>query len=245
MTVDIFIKSYNKDFKLLRYALMSIAKNVTGYNNVILLIPEADKHLFDTRVLPPRTLVHYVQEYGKGWLYQQWCKVSGHRYSYADYILFSDSDCVFTKPIDLQEYISDGRPEILYTSWDKVGDAKVWKHPTEKIMREPVEWEFMRRNCLIYHRSTLENLNRCFPELEDEIMKSNAFSEFNLIGAYAYKFEREKYRFINTDEWTYTEPKAVQLWSHANKLSMEDLHLREYARTLETLIKIFDPAFDL
>lgn len=243
MKVDILIKSYFADFKLLRYALLSITKNVTGYNNIILLIPEKEKQFFDTRELPPRTLIHYVNEYGKGWLYQQWCKVSAHKYSDADYILFSDSDCIFTKPIDVQDYI--GKPEILYTSWDKVGDAKVWKAPTEKIMGEPVEWEFMRRNCLIYHRSTLEKLNEWRPELESEIMSRDSFSEFNLIGAYAFKFERDKYNFINTDSWTYTEPKAVQLWSHGRRDTGDVLHMKEYVRALETIVRLFDPKFEL
>ena len=243
MKVDLFIKSYLNDFKLLRYALLSIEKNVTGYNNVILLIPEKDKYEFDTRILPPRTLIHYVNEYGKGWLYQQWCKVNASTYSDANYILFSDSDCIFTKPINVQDYI--GTPEILYTSWDKVGDAIVWRKPTEQIMGEVVPFEFMRRNCLLYHRSTLVELNTYRHNLEGSIMSSERFSEFNLIGAYAFKFERDKYNFINTDEWTYTEPKAVQLWSHGAKGTNDVLKLNEYIRSLETIINLYDPLFAL
>lgn len=245
MKVDIFIKSYLNDFKLLRYALVSIEKNVTGYNNIILLIPEKekDKHEFDTRILPPRTLIHYVNEYGKGWLYQQWCKVNAAAYSDADYILFSDSDCIFTKPINVQDYI--GTPEILYTSWDKVGDAIVWRKPTEAIMGEVVPFEFMRRNCLVYHRSTLVDMNIWNHKLEDIILGSERFSEFNLIGAYAFKFERDKYNFINTDEWQYTEPKAVQLWSHGCKGTNDVLKLNEYIRSLETIINLYDPLFAL
>lgn len=239
-TVDIFIKSYRKDFVWLYHALRSITKNVQGYNNVILLIPESDKHEFDTRILPERTLIHYVSDEGNGYLRQQYYKLTAYKYSNADYILFGDSDCFFDHPIDLQDFIADGKPEILHTSWDKVGDAICWKAPTERIMEEPVHFEFMRRNTCIYHKSTLVDLHKWQPNLESIVMKSGHFSEFNLMGAYAYKFERDKYNFVNTEDWEYTPPKAVQIWSHASKEpGVSETHLREYIRTLETLLTLY------
>lgn len=240
-TVDLFIKSYGPDFWLLQLALKTITRNVTGYNNIILLIPEKDKHDFDTRVLPERTLVFYVRDEGDGWLRQQWFKMTAHKYSLANYIMFSDSDCFFDHPIDLQKFIAGDKPEILYTDWGNVGEAKCWKEPTEKFMKDSVDWEFMRRNCLIYHRSTLEAISVFQPELEKMIMTSKAFSEFNCIGAFAYKYERDKYDFINTEGWEYVNPKAMQVWSWGSKQpGADDLHLREYIRILETIMKCFD-----
>ena len=237
-TVDIFYKSYSKDFWLLHYSLLSITKNVTGYNNIILIIPEHEKHLFDTRVLPARTLIHYVAEEGNGYLFQQWCKLNAATYSDADFILFADSDCIFDHPLDVQTFIPV--PEILHTDWEKVGDAKCWREPTEKILKAPVPYEFMRRNCLIYHRSTLLNINARFPELKNIVMSSQQFSEFNLIGAWAWMNEGGKYNFVNTDTWQYVEPKGIQVWSHATKeKGASELHLREYIRTLETILKAF------
>lgn len=236
-TIDIFYKSFHRDYKLLYLSLKSLTLNVSGYDNVIILIPETEKELFDTRDLPERTLVYYVPEYGNGYLFQQWCKISAHKFSYADYILFSDSDCIFDHPINLQEFVADEKPEILYTDWKKVGDAICWKQPTETLMRERVPFEFMRRNCLIYHRSTLENIERFEPNLESMIMNSVRFSEFNSIGAYAYKFEREKYNFINTDDWEYTRPKAEQLWSNCDKDS-GGVHTQEYKRMVDVIKKV-------
>lgn len=237
-TVDIFYKSYKKDFWLLHYSLLSITKNVTGYNNIILLIPESEKHDFDTRELPERTLIHYVNEEGNGYLFQQWCKLNAAAYSNADFILFADSDCIFDHKINLQDFIPV--PEILYTSYDQLPDAIIWQKPTEQLIGDPQPYEWMRRNCLIYHRSTLVNLNAWKPGLKKIVMESKRFSEFNLIGAYAWKFERDKYNFVNTDNWQYVPPKAIQVWSHASKEpGADELHLREYIRILETLIKAF------
>jgi hypothetical protein len=212
--IDIFYKTYSKDFEWLSHSLRSLSKYVTGYRNIVILVPDADRHRFDTRNLPERTLIHYVKEYGNGYLYQQVCKIQGHKYSDADFILFSDSDLIFDHPINLQDFIADGKPEILYTSYDKVGDAICWKEPTESFIKEPQEFEWMRRNALIYHRSTLEAIDKYEPNLEYIIMNSQRFSEYNAIGAYAWKYEREKYNFVNTDTWEYTRPKAVQYHSY-------------------------------
>lgn len=241
-TIDIFIKSYRKDFWLLQLALQTISKNVVGYNNLVLLIPENDKELFDTRDMPERTLIHYVHEYDKGgWYFQQWLKMSAYKYCFADYIMFTDSDCIFDHPIDLQEFVKDGKPEILYTDWSKVDQAIAWRKPTEAFMKDVVPFEFMRRNQLIYHRSTLLAVADHAPDLEKTIMSSEHFSEFNCLGAWAYKYERHMYNFINTDDWTYVPAKALQVWSHASKEEGSDeLHLREYIRVLESILKAFN-----
>lgn len=239
-SIDIIIKSFKNDFWLLQLALKSISRNVTGYNNLVLLIPEKDKHEFDTRGMPERTLIHYVEEYGKGWLFQQVCKLQAYKYCYADYIMFSDSDCFFTYPVNLQDLIKDDKPEILYTKWEVVGDAICWKEPTEKFIGEPVGFERMRRNNQIIHRSTLVGIANFAPDLEKTVMSSGRFSEFNAIAAYAHKYENDKYTFTNTDDWKYVPPVAEQVWSHASKKEgVSEVHLREWIRTLEVICKAF------
>lgn len=221
--IDIFYKSFSKDFQWLSYSLRSLSKHVKGYRNIIILIPDREKHLFDTRNLPERTIIHYVNEYGTGYLFQQWCKISAHRFTDAPFILFADSDCIFDHDIDLSDFIKDGKPEILYTHYSKVGDAICWKQVVEAFIKQPVEYEMMRRNCLIYHRSTLEGIAGYDPNLEYVIMNSERFSEFNCMSIYAWKYEREKYNFINTDEWEYVRPKAVQYhsWTEFEKMKSQ------------------------
>lgn len=238
--IDLFIKTYKNDLWLLNLSLETIKRNVRGYNNLILLIPETDKEDFDTRFLPDRTLIHYVKDKSPGWLGQQVFKMKAYEYSNADFIMFSDSDCLFTYPVNIQNSVKDNKPEILYTDWSLVGDAIVWKEPTEKFLKEPVEWEMMRRNQQVYHRSTLINISKFEPELEAIILNSFRFSEFNTMSSYCYKYEKDKYTFQNTDTWTYVPPIAEQVWSHASKgKGASEVHLREYIRTLETILKAF------
>lgn len=238
-TIDIFIKSYRKDFWLLEIALKTIERNVTGYNNVVLLIPKKDKDLFDTRQVPPRTLIHYVEDEGTGYLRQQCYKLQAYKYCDAEFILFADSDCLWDHKINLQEFVMSGKPEILFTDWSKVGDAICWKAPTEAILEDAAPFEGMRRNGLIYHKSTLENIAKWKPNLELLVMASSAFSEFNLISNYAYKFERNQYEFVNTDDWQYVPAKSLQVWSHSDKEG-DLLHCQEFVRLLESVMACFD-----
>ncbi len=195
-SIDIFIKSHKPDFWLLQFALQSISKNITGYRNIILVIPEDQKHDFDTRYLPERTLIFYISEYGTGgWLYQQVCKLNAYKYSDADFIMYSDSDAFACNPVNVQDLIVDDKPEILF-NW--------------------------------------------IPNLEEIIMKSERFSEFNLLGSFANKFENHRYRWVNTDAWTYVPPVFEQVWSHSTKeQGADELHLREFIRLLETVLRAF------
>jgi hypothetical protein len=238
--IDIFIKSYRNDFWLLQIALKSIARNVTGYNTIVLLIPEKDKHDFDTRILPERTLIHYIDDKTPGWLYQQVCKLQAYKYSYADYIVFSDSDAFWYKPVNVQDLVKDDKPEILFTHYSQLPDAIIWKKPTEEILGVTVEYEYMRRLPLCYHRSTLEELNIKYPNLEEIIMSSPRFSEFNLLGAFAVNNHPEKYTWINTDDWKFVPATVNQVWSHANKKEgASETHLREYIRLLEGILNSY------
>lgn len=231
MDISIFIKSYRKDFRFLKYALLSIKKNVTGYKKVVIILPEHDKIGFE---LPDNTEVINVKEHGNGYLFQQVCKMNAHKYCNSKYIMFSDSDVIFDHKINLQELVIDDKPEILFTDYTKVGDAICWKSPTEYMLNRTVDFEFMRRNTLIYHASTLEKIEKNYPNLTNTILKSTHFSEFNFIGAWAYYHDKENYNFVNTDRWNYVPPHGTQLWSWADK-NGDVLNREEYQRSLETI----------
>lgn len=237
--ITIFIKSYKKDYKLLYYSLLSIQKYVKGDYDVLLMLDKGEDLLDNiTGILKDNIRVVWVNKERNGYLFQQWCKISAHKHTNSEYILFSDSDCIFNREINVNDYVKDGKPEILYTDYSKVGDAICWKQPTEAFIKETVQYEMMRRNCLIYHRSTLEAIEQYEPNLKHIILNSERFSEFNAMSAYAWKYERDKYNFVNTDNWDYTEPKCVQLWSLADKDGNET-HKQEYNRILQTINNAF------
>lgn len=216
--------------------------NVTGYQKLVLLVPNEDLQLLTETIsdFPERTKIVGVTEFkGDGYLSQQVFKLQAYKYCDADIILFSDSDVFYHNPINLQDYIKGGKPEILHTPWAQVGDAIAWKEPTEKTLGFEVPSEGMRRHGMAFHKSTLINLNNFLPDLEKVVMMSERFSEFNLMTSYAMKMEPEEYNFISTDNWQYTEPICQQIWSHSKK-DGDELQQKEYARTKQVIKDIFN-----
>lgn len=217
--MTIFIKSYAKDFKWLNYCLKSIAKYVTGYSEVIVLLDEgSNTSLHELTELPNKIKIEWVKKEGNGYIFQQYCKLTAHHYTQSDKIMFVDSDCMFYKPVDLSKL----ELEILYTPYTMVGDAICWKECTEKAIKKTVEFEFMRRLPLTYNRSTLENLENFIGDLKNYILNQTRFSEFNVIGAYAWFYERDKYSWVNTSTEQFNEPIVKQMWSHG-VLNIEEL----------------------
>ena len=235
--IDIFIKSYYKDFKFLNYCLKSIEKYLTGYNKIVIVIPKRDYQIYMAVIHTDLPIeLHAVDEYGDGYLYQQYCKMTAYKYCDSQFIMFVDSDCIFYKHINLQPLIINGTPEILYTHYSKVGDAICWKPCTERFMNDTVHYEYMRRLPLIYHRETLETIHTLEPNLESIVMNSGMFSEFNALGAWAHKNHADKYRFENTDNWQYVDHLNIQLWSHCRNNNSK-LEKEEYQKALDTINK--------
>lgn len=212
--ISIFIKSYRNDFPFLHYCLKSIEKFVTGYNEIVLAIPEWDMELFEDVMqgIDIDVIVAPMQEYGDGYLYQQFVKMIAYQLCTEEFIMFVDSDCVFTGPVNIAP--PDGyKPEILMADYALVGGGIVWKAPTENWIGCQVNYEYMRRHPLVYRASTLEALHASRPNLEQEIMSSGKFSEFNALGIWSHLNEPDNYRFTDTANWQPTNPIVRQFWS--------------------------------
>ncbi len=238
--IDIFIKSYYKDFKMLNYCLKSIEKYLTGYNKIVIVIPKKDYQIYQSIVHTDLPIeLHVVEEYGDGYLYQQFIKMTAYKYCDSQFIMYVDSDCIFDKHINIENLVSNGQPEILYTHYSKVDEAICWKQCTERFMNDVVEFEFMRRLPLIYHRETLETIHNLEPNLESVVMNSGRFSEFNALGAWAFVHQKDKYSFVNTDNWKPVDPLGVQLWSHCTK-NQTPLEKLEYKKAIDTINKVLE-----
>ena len=254
MKTSIFIKSYKDDYKWLRYCLESIAKFVTGYEQIVVVIPEdelphllialrlSDKHY--TRVTSKTSIVYFgnltiavkeVEEHGNPYLFQQVVKMEAWKYTDSEIICYCDSDCVFSRPVNISEYATD-KPLILFDDYENVGDAKCWKEITEKTIGHEVNIEFMRQHPFIYLRSTVQmtcdHIERLHGVSVSEYILSQPgthFSEFNAVGAYAYLCERDNYRFAEARQQTgherhvYNEHKIIQQWWSYSGLTKEEL----------------------
>lgn len=198
MTVDIFIRTYDKDLEWLRYCLRSIDKFVSGHRNIIICISTGQAKLLKDWSLTKEQVVEWEPVTANGYIDQQINKLNAHKYSDADYILYVDSDVCFYKPTNvLTEFFKNGKPIIFKTPYEFVGVALCWKSPTENVIGEIVEFEYMRRLPIIYRRDTIESFNKQVSYI-DYAKDAQAFSEFNALGAYADIYENENYYFWDT-----------------------------------------------
>lgn len=207
-TTDIVIRTYSKDLEWLKYALQSIHKFCSGFRDIIIVIPESQKHLLDEFNLTHEK-VFTCPDYKDDYLGQQITKIYADQYSDAEYIMYGDSDTLITNPIKPEFLFRENKPIILKTNYEKLGNAVPWKVVTEKALGFGVEFEFMRRHPFLYHSSTLKAFREYMKELHGKEINefineqpNRAFSEFNAVGAFANKFEHDKYYFQDTE----TEP---------------------------------------
>lgn len=218
MTTDIIIRSYSSDFEWLKYCLRSIQRFATGFRRTVVIVPQG-------QVPPTGTAesVFYIQETMPGYMAQQNDKLHADAFSDAEFLLFMDSDTIFTRPITPADAVSDCRYTVwLYTPYSSLpnDDAQMWKCVTEKALKQPVDYEFMRRHPLCAPRWALEEFRRWMLRehgmpLERYIAQqpNREFSEWNALGAWLWLHHRDKILWQNTDE-ELGAPFVHQSWSY-------------------------------
>lgn len=238
MRTDILIASYHRDIPYLKYNLQSITRFARGFGGVTIIIPEDEEDQF--RPLQqdhPFSVWTYNRDsdQSKWQIHAQAMKcLADVACPDADFILHTDSDCIFSEPVTPDEYIKDGKPIMLYQSYRTMPADCPWKAPTEKALGIQVEYEFMRRHPQVNPRGVYTDLRGHISiehgmPLERYVLGQKAtfpwgFSEHNTIGAYAFYSDdwNDKYHWWNLDEIPAPRSKLVQFWSHSPPEDIQD-----------------------
>lgn len=217
-TCDIFIRTYPKDYPWLKYCLRSINKFASGFRKVWIVSPEPSPMDVTTLGYEWKTI---NDESPDGYLAQQITKLYADVITdyQADYILHLDSDVILTREVTPQDFFRGDKLAWLYTPYSAIETP--WQAITEKFMDAQIENEFMRRLpmmiprwlyprlrefCHSKHGMVVTNYIRVQPE--------RAFSEFNAIGAYAFRYHHDKFQWVNTLEEATETPFARQFHSY-------------------------------
>ncbi len=205
MTTDIFIRSYNGDNEWLKYCLRSIQRFATGFRRTIVVVPHGHN--------PPTgdaETVFYVGEICDQYMQQQNDKLHADHFTDAEFILYQDSDTIFTRPITPEMVIRDSRrPVWLYTPYASLGndESQLWKKITEKFIGHAVPFEFMRRHPFVVSATILRQFRAwCHRihgvSIERYVMTQpdRKFSEFNALGAWLWFHRKESVQWLNTDD---------------------------------------------
>ena len=237
MIIDIFIRTYKRDFPLLKCTLYSILKYVTSFRSIIITVRNKEYiELMNTlkieqffinnsdnfKIIPVPNFNDNMDYFG-----QQITKLYADVYTNAEYIMFVDSDCVFYDNFDIQKemFDKDKKVILLVEKWENLPKMyDVWKTFLQ-VCDFKTEFEFMRRMPLIYPSKIFKNLRDYisakykikFTEACLQIYNSTNiylphkyFSEFNLLGAYSYIYEPNYFNFMKQNEAQPIPIKQVQ-----------------------------------
>ena len=223
---DIFIRTYEPDYEWLEQCVKSIDTFATGFRKVWIISPNNPPAWMLERTKQATAIeIHWRilnDESPDGYLSQQITKLyADHITDYqADYILHIDSDVILTKPVTPLDFFEGDKLVMPYTPYAVIETP--WQPITEKFMDRPVVNEFMRRFPIMVPRWLYPRIREfCFKLHKvplGEYIRSQplrAFSEFNVIGAYAWEYHRAMFHWINTHENPLPEPfgKQFHSWS--------------------------------
>lgn len=197
---DIVIRSYRGDFGWLAYALRSLHSNSSGFRRIFVVVPRGDSQLLS------HLTEEHVKEcpiYADDYLGQQITKMMADTYSDADYITFWDSDTILTSKLTPSDLIVDGKPIIYYEPYDKVG-REPWQPVVAEVLGWTPEHEFMRRHPFTYPRWLFQDVRRFLESLHSQSLEKyiisrpyRSFTEFNVLGAYAWQHHRDKFTWLD------------------------------------------------
>lgn len=236
MSSAIFIKTWRDDMKWMPYAMESIRRFASGFEEIVIA---ADSCCYEesVRVYGSEARVVECQEWPNGYIQQQAVKLDAGRIvgDSHEYILFVDSDCVFHTPFSPESFMRDGLPVLMKTPYGDLGGAEAWRSITSAAVGFDVEFEYMRRLPWMYRTSSLLGFALRYRALIDSLasMRTRDFSEFNALGAYIDRFESEHYYVTDTREWV---PASVahQFWSWGG-----------VTEEVAERIRVFLPGFDV
>lgn len=211
MKLSVFVRTYRNDFDWLPYCLERIRKHIK-YHEIVICTPH--DILLKRRMDVSDCKVVYVKEYTSGYLAQQSDKLNAWQWCEGDVIMYVDSDTMFYKDVKVEDFIVDGRINLLRTPYNQIETP--WQSITEKAIGFKSDWEYMRRFPLLYWKSTIQGLNNAFPKIHQYINKvrNNSFSEFNFLGQYIERFDYDKYNLIDTNNYL-PEEVCRQFWSYS------------------------------
>lgn len=196
-TVDVFVKTYPADAMWHEKCKASYDKFCTGF----------------------RSFVEVNDDIQPGYLVQQISKLSADKHSDADYFLVNDSDTLFISLITPENFFRNGKSVWFYDDKDAVlaqdkGTAKWFKVMKEAIGQEP-KHEFMRRQPFMVPRWLLQSF-RAFMEqrhscdVDSYILSKPEFSEWNVLGFYAYTYHQDRFEWLHNSQSTMV---VRQFWS--------------------------------
>lgn len=222
--ITLFTRSYNKDFEWLSYSIKSMKKNLLGIDHKVLVVPK--DHIPSQDIIDFYDNIHYVTElHNEGYIAQQLDKIRAYEFTDSEYILFSDSDCIYYKPFNpVIDRFLDGKILLPVTPYsDLSGQVLIWKTITKKIFGKEPTLEYMRMFPILHHRSVCESVMPLVLQYTSTL-KDWHLSEFNAMGFQADLYYPNLYHFKLADYKAMNAAKQYWSWGGINDTIQKELN---------------------
>lgn len=247
MTNQVLIASYQKDFVWLGPCLASLKKFSRGFLPPVISVAPNDyigaREIADRYYPETEVLVHCDQRgLAKGNLRAQLSMMNGDVLCRdADYVWLVGSDCIVQSEFSPEPFFKDGKPAMLINSYEHLfkyvprENLIPWQMGVERALGYCPNYEYMRRLPLMYPRELFRftreavcarhacNFTDYVYDVHSPTSWSN-FSESNILGAFAHKYEPALFEWIDIDNRPDPIPNPlIQFWSHGGLDRIADL----------------------
>lgn len=250
LKTSILIVTYDKDLEFLKYSLKSIAKFCRFYNEVVVVIDDHENDCVETK----KYLESIGQKYfinkeakhiTKGYIRQQYIKLFSEKYfdDKTNFVCHVDSDNIFNAFNSPNIFFKGYKPILGMQKWSQMPNRS-FEESTKQTVGFNVEYNFMRRMPLVYPKSIFKNLREHIIGLHGDIKSflnsMKKFSEYNVIGSYAYKFNRDSFYWVDViqdkAEW---DKLAVPCEQYSNREKSQPHRYVDLSKKGNVIEKIF------
>lgn len=224
-SVEILIVTFKRDIDFLKYCLRSIKKFATGFAGVTVVVPKHERASFLWVNKQGCKLMAVDEQPETGFLNHMACKCEADLFCTADYILHLDADTIFKEPVTPLDYFNQDRPVLLCRPYASVRDKNhaQWQSRASNALGSPVTHDFMVTNVLINPLSTYPAMREFISGVQGKSFRNYVmsgrreyptdFAEHPTIGAYAAKFQAERYCIVDIGAGERPPLKTLQSWS--------------------------------
>lgn len=237
--VELFCVTYARDAEWTQWMIRSVQKYAFGFAGITVVFPEKDVPVFEplmSEFRASRVHVRWVHEEEPegaeaGHMNQNYLKCCADKYVPREttHVVHIDSDCAFTGDFDSSELFEDGKPHLLFTPYDQLGNEAdaPWRAITENALKFSCPAETMRKFPFIYPVWLYDYLRkwveaRNLMDFKKFVMTApklgryafHGFSEFNALGCFAKEQLAYHFHLYETSTAAPRYP-LHQYWSHS------------------------------
>ena len=212
----VFIKSWKQDTEWLYKAVESIQATASGIAEIVVVTDDESYKQDGVRVV--------CQPQGdRGYIEQQYVKLTADAITNCDVITYTDSDVIFESPWSIDNLMDNGRLVWRLTPRSVLGENHPWWPVMEAAIGKRPEHEFMRRHPHTVKREHLKEFREWMqakhhvPLVDFMYARHDRdFSEFNVLGFWLYEHKRDEYVWAG-DDYPLRFPNVTQYHSWTQK----------------------------